>query len=488
MLKNSFLKELGLFLRVLPFGLIVFAVYAIIEWCKFSYILSNQKRFLLDTVMVFADSFLINAVGIIMMPVLLLQSPPNKNIFSVFLSSFSTLPKIILSYFFLMILTQFSFEVSQSSPIPALIVLVLFIWAPYFVSMEQFADQHIAEKEVDEDDFNSLDPFDDGGFVEKPRTFFAQKQPWRIGFGRSIEFTSKNSSLALSIVFVIWLVRVIPELIVGLTLDTNKSFDALLIQSAISVLGAILVNLAIFRTIFKGLEPTQRIELLHAFGPEMKEQMNPIVVSTPNGARITVLCLLVIFTTAIWSEKRIQVGSFPSHAKIVVRDYQERTKEIVVKFELTDEETSFRWFNPERFRFYQINPADKESKTAAPNEGAKTLDQSAEGAPKEKTPNTSLERLVTLLKEKLINPSRAVVYNTENKVLQPFEYAPRSGTLKLVIAFPVKTSKEDADSKNHTGKDLYEISYLNQFGLKQVLLTFSKESGPSLIGREIPHD
>ena len=496
MLKNSFLNDFKLFLRILPFGAIVFAVYALIQWFKFSYILTNQKRFLLDTLMVFADSILINAVCILIVPPLLLSKYPKQGLFSVFFSSLVSLPKVVLSYFFLMVLTQFSFEISQSSPIPALIILVLFIWAPYFVSMEQFALQESQDKEIDEDELNNFDPFDESLYTEKPKTFFSNKQPWRIGFSRSLEFTSKNSSLALSIVFVIWLVKVIPELIVSLTLDTNTSYQAHIIQSAITAIGAIIVNIAVFRTLFKGLEPAHREELLHTFGQEYKEFINPAVISVPNGARITVLCLLVIFTTAIWSEKKIQVGSFPKEAKLIVSDYKAKEGEIVLKLEIQDEISKFRWFMPERFRFYEINPEKTKKEKEAEN-GEQKKDQKQEDQKptdlnvsenKLEPENDSLKKLVAILKEKLVNPLRLVVYDQEGKVLEPYQYSPRGGVLKVVLAFPVEAVKQKKEVGGKVIKNLYEISYLNQFGIKQVLLTFSEDSGESLIGKEIPHD
>lgn len=467
------IKELKGFMMILPFALIVFLVYCGVEWFNFNNILDSQKRFTLEATILFADAYLINVVSLMLLPGLLFGERIKTNLSKVILNSINQMPKVLLSYFLLMALTQFSFEVSQSSPIPALIVLVLFIWAPYFVSLEQFAEQKLDDEiKIEDEDFDSIDPFDDAVFVEKPKTLFSNKPAWRMGFSRSLEFTSKNTALSLSVVFVIWLVRVVPELLIGLTMDVNSNFNAVLLQVAATCLGAVFLNMFILSALFRGLEPAQRTELVHTFGDEYKDKQLPFIITSPNGIRISILCLLVIFTAAIWSEKRIQVNSFPSDLSFKIEDYQDRQDEVVFKIEIKDEASKLRWLNPNRFRFYVVGSDDKKDK----GKEEKAPENKQQEDPKN---NETFQALIKMLNEKLVPPSRVVIYNSENKIIPIDQVSPRNEALKIVMAFPLKANLKGSNNS------LYEFSYLNPFGLKQVLLTFSKESGVSLIGRDI---
>ena len=485
MIAKKFGKEITGFLSILPMGAILFIVYLVGEWFDFYTILTPQKRFLIEAVILIADSFFINAIAVFFVPLLMFGDQHKVAPFKALAKSFSFLPKVIISYFVLMLFAQFAFEVSQSSPIPALIVLVFFIWAPYFVALEQFADQTPAEEDDDEDS-NFLDPFDEQGFTERPKTLFSKKSVWQLGFIRSLEFTSKNASLAISIVFILWLVKVIPELLIGLTLDVNSSFSAVVLQVLTTCLGALFMNMYIVSAIFRALEPAQRSELYEPLSEDLKKKQPEIIISSPNGIRVAVLCLLVIFTTAIWSEQKIQLRSFPEGLSFTVNEFSKKDREVVFKLEIIDLKGKFRWFEPSRFRFLVIDPKDKlKEKTAVEGNAAEKGKAVVEGASAAATPVPvpsfagAFAPILKLLAEKLVTPSRVVVYDQGGKVIPERQYSPRDEKLKIVLAFPIR------DEKKGKAPILYELSYLNPFGLKQVLLTFSEESGQGIVGKSI---
>ncbi len=487
MMSSRIMKDVKSFLKIFPFVVIIFAAYTIVEWVNFNYILTPQKKFALEILVLMADAFLLNAVAIAMLPSLVMKDRKAKGIFEILVDSFASLPKVIISYFFLILLTQVAFEASQSSPIPALIVLVFFIWSPYFVAFEQFAEPTPAKGEDDEED--AIDPFDEGGYLERPGTFFAKKNVWHLGMLRSIEFTSKNASLAISVVFVIWLIRVIPELLIGLTMNTNSSFSAVVLQVLATCLGAVLVNMFVVKSIFRSLEPAQREELAFTFKDyDPKVDADIFMISAPNGIRVAVLCLLVIFTTVVWSERRIQLGSFPEGMSFTVDHVEKNSTELQLKIKLEDPNSKFRWLEPRRFRFLGIDPeekkkeaeteeADLQKEEIAKNDKNVDLDPSSVGKSEVTKKEPSFESILKMLNEKLIAPSRIVVYDDKKNVIKEGQVSPRSEPLLLVLVFPLK---ENIAKKPNS---LYEISYINPFGMKQVLLTFNEGSFQNIIGK-----
>lgn len=473
---TSFLTTVKEAFRLIPLGLAVLFLYLVGAWLKFNYSIPPQQLFLIEFSILFGDACLLHCISLHFLSKKLRPLSGGLSYISSLIAACSTAPKILLSYMGLMFFAQLSIEVFQPSPLPFLVLLIFFLWAPYICSYEYFAKE-VSEKEIEEE--SAYDPFDEYGNVDIPKRFFTRKSWWNLGYLRSLEFTSNHGSLALSVVFLVWLFRIVPELISGLMGDTYSSFIAVGVQVVFTWFGTLLVHLAIVKALFYSLQPEQRDELKSEEPLTNSDLVDPF--QNPLGIRLSILSIILIFVTVLWSEKRFQTGAFPDSVERKLLEARFKETELIVEFELDDAERGYRWFDSSNFRFFEKTPELDEGESVVEGgnlvidnvENGKPSGQvSAPGEVKEKKPDP-FGPLLSLLNEKLSRPNRVAVYDDTDALLEDYLISPRHGKIKVMIAFPLKRRAEG------TVEPLLEVSYLSPFGFKDALFTFKKSAFPS---------
>jgi hypothetical protein len=441
--------------RIIPLGVPVLVLYLLGEWYKFHYQILPNQRFLIDFSILLGDAVLLNAITLWYLSSLLWKERGPLNLFQSFINSATSVPKVLLSYMGLMLFTQFSLDVFHSSPLPVFFILIFFIWAPYFCSFEYFA-RILSEQEIEEEDslFESLDEV---SYNDIPKRLITRKTWWHLGYLRSIEFTSSKGTLALSVVFLLWLVRIIPELLIALSFDPYQSFFAHTLQILLSWLAGMFVHLLIIKSIYFSLQPEQRSEFDADGTPEGPKD----IFANPIGIRLSILCILVLFTTMLWSERRFQSEVFPEYAVRTIESVRFSDEEMTLEIRIKDSDQGLRWFHPSRFRLYEVSPEEAKKREEKKSKEDKKSTSSKEDP---------LAQLLQIMSEKVVPPNRYVVYDTNRTRLEEHQIAPRKEEISVVVAFPVRRHADPASAP------LYEISYVNPFGYKDVLFTFKRKA------------
>ncbi|HMO16934.1 MAG TPA: hypothetical protein PKA63_00985 [Oligoflexia bacterium] len=483
--------------RAVPLGLPVLILYMLVEWVRFYYPLQSQQKFILDFFVLLGDAFLLHVLCIDFLSRKLQPSTAvGLKLFAHTFSALQTLPKVLLSYLGVMFLVQSVLGIFQMSPIPVLMVLIFFLWAPYLCSFENFA-RELSSKEIEEEDA-AFDPFDEDSFSEIKKRLFTRKSWWHFGFLRSIEFTSKKGSLALSVVFLVWLARVIPDIIVGIVGDTYSSFFAVIVQVVITFFASLIVHLSIIRAILYSLQPEEREELRSE--KNSLDNFEPFL--NPLGIRVVSLSILVILITLLWSERRFQQGGFPDYVEKELVLAKPQGEDLLVEIRVKDIKSKLRWFSPERFRLLEKAPPRKADEKEFETSGseAENNSRSSEGNPSraegflgilsasKSTTDTSTKSqksdpfspILSLLMEDLMPASRVVIYDKDRKVISDHLIQPREDEIRVVLAFPRKRRAFGAP------EPVYEISYISPLGFKEVLFTFKREIGVDKSSSELP--
>jgi hypothetical protein len=440
--------------RIAPMGLAVLVLYLVGEWFKFHFPLEPQKRFLIDFSILLGDACLLHAITIKYLSGILRKKRGEFSNFESIFHGVRTVPKVLLSYMGLMLFTQLSLDIFQSSPLPIFFILIFFIWAPYICSFEFFA-RTVSEQEIEEED-SLLESLDESNYHDIRKRLVTRKSWWQLGYLRSIEFTTSKGSFALSIIFLIWLVRIIPELLIDLSFDPNTSFTSSAIQVVLSWMTGMFVHLTIIKTILFSLQPEQREEL----ESDTKLESPSDMFGNPVGIRVSILCILVLFTTMLWSERRFQSDTFPEFAVRSLVDVQFSDEELVLEVEIIDPDQKLRWLSPSRFRLLESSPEEVKKREEKKKE--RRADKKAD-AP------DPFEVLISMMNETLVPPNRFVLYDKDRNLIPAHQLSPRDEGTVVVLAFPIR---------RHADKDiepLYEVSYVNAFGYKEILFTFKKK-------------
>lgn len=473
-------------------GLPILLIYLLGEWFKFNYQLPSNQRFLIEFSILLGDAVLLHAIALWYLSHKVWKKRGPFNLFQSLFNSVSTLPKVLLSYMGLMLFTQMSLDIFQSSPLPVFFILIFFIWAPYICSFEFFA-RTLSEQEIEEEDA-MYESMDETTYQEIPRRIITRKTWWHLGYLRSIELTSSRGTLALSVIFLLWLLRIIPELFVGLSSQPHESYLAHAVQITLTWLAGIFVHLSIVKTIYSTLPVEQRAE----FDADEKLEGPKDIFANPIGIRLSILSILVLFTTMLWSEKRFQSEVFPEYAVRKLESVKFSDEEMILEMKITDADQALRWFHPSRFRLLELSAEDakkreeelkqaeekrtakkektekvtKDEKTAEKDDSAKDLDQKETQKGEEKSSRKAdpFAALVRMINEKVEQPNRYVVYDDKRVRLEDYQIAPRKEEVSVVVAFPIR---KHADN---TAQPLFEVSYVNPFGYKEVLFTFKKKA------------
>ncbi len=464
LMNRTLLQTIRETLHLLPMGVPVLIIYLIGEWYKFNYQLLPNQRFVIDFSILLGDAVLLHAIALWYLSGMLWKKRGSFSKVGSLLHSVSSAPKVLLSYMGLMLFTQLSFDIFQASPLPIFFILIFFIWAPYLCSFEFFA-RTLSEQEIEEEEalFESLDEV---SYNDIPKRLITRKTWWHLGYLRSIEFTSSKGILALSIVFLLWLVRIVPELFVALSFSPYQSFIAHSIQVFFSWSLGMFVHLTIIKSIYFSLHPEQRDE----FDADEKPEGPKDIFSNPVGIRLSILCILVLFVTMVWSERRFQSEGFPESAVRTLESVRFSEEEVILEIKMLDKDQGLRWFHPSRLRLLEISPEE-----AKKREDKRTSEKNtSEKDPASNKNEDSLTQLIRMMSEKVSSPNRYVVYDTGNDTrgarLEEYQISPRKEEIAVITAFPVR---KHADSKT---EPLYEISYVNPFGYKEVLFTFKRKA------------
>ncbi len=461
-----------------PLAILGLLVFLFCEKVKFYQVLSPRNIFLLDSLVIFVDALLISTIVAEFMSQKRLSFKKelevvlddkseidNKNnislrvlnTFKLLIPTLATLPKVLISYFLLVFFTQASLSLFEASPVPLLFLLVFFVWAPYFVAYERFAKELTKQDKEDE----VIDFFDEGSEVIPPKRMFSGMSWWKLGFSRSIEFTSRNLSLSVSLVLSIWLAKVLPELLSTLIGDPLSDFKAVIFSNVLGWFLGLYLHIFTVRTIFNKLEPEEKDELsllLKTKSPKVDLSYTP-----PFGVRTSVLISLALCCSFLWWERQIQIGGLSKAAQFKVLEVQSNEKELVLTLEITDELRKLRWFSPSRLRLFESKPvvSEKENIPEKVEEASKPTNPLG-------TPQiNSTADIMRLLSEELEPPARYSVTDLNNKTLSAYQISPRAEPIKIIVAFPIKKRAKEASAP------LYELSYLSIVGFKEVLYTFS---------------
>ena len=352
------------------------------------------------------------------------------------LNALRYLPKILLSY-------ALVFSVLLVSiPVPPFVLLVLFfVWAPFFCAGERFADQEVLEKDKEEDDEEGLSFFD-FGFADRAtqlRSMFSHKSLFEFGFARSMQLVGRNASVTLQLVVLVWTAAVVPNAIIVLFSGVHTGFEPVALSMIISSLSDTFVLMLVAASFCMLIPVAAQREI------EIDKKIESLLIDSPYPSRVNLqsrplaLAIVVGIATAasvIWVDAIQRGQEMPEEIKPISVQAEIVGEQLMVTLSLKDPNYRFRWFEPTAF---SVNYGE---------ESAKKQDSKSSPPTDESADSTEEEKGVT-------SPLRFKAFQEDGSEIEEEPFTPFYGTLKMVLYFkiPERAEKNNSVAFSYGRKD-----------------------------------
>ena len=170
------------------------------QYLIYSHTLAQNQIFLIAVVIEGASAWLYTCLGLLALKQMLGEE---MTVRALALSALRSMPKVLMSYLLILAVLVYVAFVSYLSAFsgsilpllimtPAVLSVVLLIWAPLFCLGEQFAvdAQKSRGNGVDLEDLEN--GFLLGDVEPQPESFFLRKSSWHLGFMRSVALSAKT--------------------------------------------------------------------------------------------------------------------------------------------------------------------------------------------------------------------------------------------------------------------------------------------------------
>lgn len=432
-------KRLLLSLAVLPIAVKLFA-----EYLRYSLALPQQQVFLLMVIVAAANAWLI---AMVMMACIERAHGAKLRAGSITRSALRNLPKVLLSYVLL-----FSLLAGSLLLLPVLLLVLFFIWAPFYC-VGEFYSTPSRKKEPDEYDLYE-DEKDEPQRLEQKH--FTDKSIWELGFSRSLQFTGGNLGVTFQIILLIWFANIIPMAAVDLVSPPHGGFLPLMLKNILCSFSSALV-LGAAAAAFLVLQPPEAREEVGAARYLRLAAMGVHGRTFRLQGRFVLLGLLIaasVLGSLVAADRLRQSISAPESLLVEVQSARRENTAMRVTIRMNDRVDRFRWLDPQAVYLTFGDRSSFAFEADAPEVGSITEQQNAA---KTQAESKKAGGHVAPLK-----PSRYVVIGEDGRELPPRNFSPYYRPLKLVLFYdlPEQLPKEGT----------FSLQYINLLGERTKLV------------------